>query len=148
MLSSMQDKKGNLWFSAEGVSKYDGKHFTNYSKKNGLLLDEVPGLMEDTEGNIWFGFYGKGVSKFHDNYLTTYTTTEGIADNAIFKMREDTVHHRIWFATNAGLSVFIQNAKTINKNDTILFEIFNYKTGYEIKEFFRLIFHFSLITRG
>ena len=31
--SLLEDKKGNLWFGGSGVSKYDGKSFTHFTKK-------------------------------------------------------------------------------------------------------------------
>jgi ligand-binding sensor domain-containing protein len=56
--SFAEDKEGNLWFGThEGISKYDGKTFTNY-------LGGWSGVQSDAEGNIWVGSHG-GVA-FYD----------------------------------------------------------------------------------
>jgi sugar lactone lactonase YvrE len=55
---AMQDKAGNLWFGTtggEGVFRYDGTTFTNYSEKDGLCNNEVGVILEDKDGYIWFG---------------------------------------------------------------------------------------------
>jgi ligand-binding sensor domain-containing protein/signal transduction histidine kinase len=141
ILSVVEDRKKNMWFSAAGLSRFVGKQFFNYTMKNGLPIEEVPGLMEDKQGNIWLGTYGKGVGKLTGNRLTLYTTTDGLADNAIFSIREDTVHHRIWFGTNSGLSMLKTDARSTQNKDTVSFENFNYRTGFDIKN---SSFNFSL----
>lgn len=54
---SLQDKAGNLWFgtTGNGVFRYDGKLFYNYTVKEGLNSNSVWSILEDKSGNIWFG---------------------------------------------------------------------------------------------
>ncbi|PCJ82015.1 MAG: hypothetical protein COA49_03370 [Bacteroidetes bacterium] len=51
------DKSGNIWFTTlrEGVFKYDGKIFTNFSVKDGLCSNTVNAVVEDDKGIMWFG---------------------------------------------------------------------------------------------
>ncbi len=60
------DSNGEMWFTTtqEGVFKYDGKTFINYSIEDGLCGNEVWAIIEDEEENIWFGT-GKGLCKFN-----------------------------------------------------------------------------------
>lgn len=53
----VQDKAGNLWFgtTGEGVYRFDGKLFTQYTMKDGLSSNSVWSILEDAKGNIWFG---------------------------------------------------------------------------------------------
>jgi len=53
----LQDKNGNLWFgtTGEGVYRYDGKIFTQFTMKDGLLSNCVWTILEDNKGNILFG---------------------------------------------------------------------------------------------
>jgi len=52
----VEDQKGNVWFGTEGgVSKYDGKTFTNFQRKQGLASDGIQCILEDSEGRIWLG---------------------------------------------------------------------------------------------
>src|SRR5271169_4006715 len=52
----LQDKSGNLWFgtTGEGVYRYDGKLFTQFTVKEGLNSNTVYSILEDKIGNIWF----------------------------------------------------------------------------------------------
>jgi ligand-binding sensor domain-containing protein len=63
--SGHMDKKGNLWFSTYGggVSRYDGKSFTNLTNIPGLS-NNVSSICEDKGGNIWFGTYDNGVCRY------------------------------------------------------------------------------------
>src|SRR5688572_22117372 len=53
----LQDKAGNLWFgtTGDGVYKYDGRSFTQFTAKNGLNSNAVNHQWEDTDGKIWIG---------------------------------------------------------------------------------------------
>jgi ligand-binding sensor domain-containing protein len=59
--SIMQDRVGKLWFvTIDGVYTYDGKSFTIFTideAANGFMTnnDKVERILEDKEGNIWFG---------------------------------------------------------------------------------------------
>src|SRR4051812_21850648 len=63
---SLKDKKGRLWFGTmgEGVYRYDGKGFTQFTTSNGLCNNRVYSMLEDRSGNIWFGT-GYGVCKYN-----------------------------------------------------------------------------------
>src|SRR5579871_1684800 len=53
----LQDKAGNLWFGStgEGVYRYDGKGFAQFTVHDGLADNTVWSILEDTMGTIWFG---------------------------------------------------------------------------------------------
>lgn len=55
--SSLEDKAGNLWFgtTGEGLYKYDGESFIQYTLTNGLNSNTVHCILEDAEGKIWIG---------------------------------------------------------------------------------------------
>ena len=56
MHCGLQDRAGNLWFGStgEGVYRYDGRSFVNFTKNDGLCSNCVWGMVEDKTGNIWF----------------------------------------------------------------------------------------------
>lgn len=45
--SIIEDKKGNIWFGADGLWRYDGRTFTKVSQRGAY------GIIEDKKGNIW-----------------------------------------------------------------------------------------------
>jgi ligand-binding sensor domain-containing protein len=53
----LQDKKGNLWFvtTGDGVYRYDGKSFTQFTATNGHIGNIVNCIFEDKDGKIWIG---------------------------------------------------------------------------------------------
>src|SRR5688500_4547172 len=54
---ALQDKSGNVWFgtSDNGLYKYDGKSFSQFTVTNGLNSNDVYCLLEDKDGRIWIG---------------------------------------------------------------------------------------------
>ena len=58
----LQDKAGNLWFgtSENGLYKYDGKSFSQFSETNGQNINNIFSIFEDKDGKIWIGT-GKGL---------------------------------------------------------------------------------------
>lgn len=53
----LQDKEGNLWFgtTGNGLYKYDGKMFKQFTVNDGLSSNSIHSLLEDKEGKIWIG---------------------------------------------------------------------------------------------
>lgn len=84
VVSSCIDKRGNLWFGTwGGVSRYDGKSFTNYTIAQGLANNHVWSIREDKSGNLWFGTFEGGVSRYDGKSFRSYTTAQGLASNNI-----------------------------------------------------------------
>ncbi len=100
---SCTDKLGNLWFgtSGGGVSRYDGKSFTNYSTAQGLAGNEIFCITEDKTGNLWFGTNGTGASRFDGKSFTNFTTSQGLANNKVWSILEDKIGN-LWFGTYQG----------------------------------------------
>ncbi|MBA4140571.1 MAG: hypothetical protein H0X70_08720, partial [Segetibacter sp.] len=101
VISMMQDNAGNIWFGtrASGVSKYDGKSFTNYTKAQGLAGDNIWGIVQDKAGNIWFAAHDGGASRYDGNSFTNYTTDQGLPGNALSAILEDK-NGILWFGTD------------------------------------------------
>lgn len=55
---------------------YDGKTFKNFTTKNGLINDSVKSILEDKNGNIWFGTRGFGLSRYDGKTFTTFSQNE------------------------------------------------------------------------
>jgi ligand-binding sensor domain-containing protein len=122
----LQDKAGNLWFgtTGEGVYRYDGKSFANFTVKDGLSHNFVWCVYEDNSGNIWFGtadgacrYDGntftripisviRGSNSYSQTSATTTITTDSYGNpsevNAVWKIMQDT-RGRFWLGTSHGL---------------------------------------------
>ncbi len=101
----LQDKDGNIWFSNwGGVYRYDGKTFTSFTKKDGLV-GGIAEIVEDTKGNLWFGGdTGGGLSRYDGTSFTRFTTEDGLIHNHIWSILEDKAGN-LWIGTReTGLS--------------------------------------------
>ena len=109
---SFADSKGNLWFGTfvAGLNKYNGKVFTRYTKAHGLISNEITGITEDQEGNIWIAT-SEGVSKFDGSGFTTEYRQSVVYD--ILQDRDGT----LWFATENGLVHFTSKGNTLYTRD-------------------------------
>jgi ligand-binding sensor domain-containing protein len=98
------DPIGNLWCGTgyNGVYMYDGNVWTNYTKEDGLLNNDVNRLSIDSKGNKWF-LSSLGLSKFDGINWTNYTKEQISSDiyalNDLEIANEDTVY----LATDNGL---------------------------------------------
>lgn len=109
----LQDKKGNIWLATwQGIMMYNGKLFTNYTKKDDLIHFHVFSIMEDRSGNLWFGTIRGGLYKYNPSAelkggkaWTLYTTEDGMANDIAGYMMEDRTGN-IWIATDEGVSRF------------------------------------------
>lgn len=72
----LQDKKGDLWFATtgEGVYRYNGKGFVQYTQKDGLSSNTVYCMIEDSNGTIWFGT-DKGASRYDGKSIASVPFT-------------------------------------------------------------------------
>ena len=93
----LQDRAGNIWFSTsgEGVYRYDGKLFTNFTTKDGLSDNDVCAIIEDKTGNILFGTKS-GICKYDGRYFSKYTENVDASKKSISSLLEDSKGN-LWF---------------------------------------------------
>jgi ligand-binding sensor domain-containing protein len=123
----LQDKAGDLWFATtgEGVYRYDGTSFTQYTQKDGLTSNTVYAMIEDASGSIWFGA-DKGISRYDGKSITRVpvagaysgnlfpllqTTGNAAAANEVWSIMQDR-SGTIWFGTTEGL--YCYNGKSFS----------------------------------
>jgi ligand-binding sensor domain-containing protein len=127
--SITEDQKGNFWFGTigEGAYYYNGKTFTHFTTKQGLLNNEVTSICEDIKGNIWFGVSG-GASCYNGNYFRNYI----LDGNAIYEAFTSKTfpesqpvgvqqimlskNGTLWFGTKGALFTFDGDTFTAVKN--------------------------------
>ncbi len=122
----IQDKKGNIWIASwEGIIRYDGTTFTNFTNKDSLRRYHVFCALEDRKGNLWFGTIGGGIYVYDGASFINYTTKEGLVYDGIGCISEDK-SGKIWIGTQEGLSRYDGLAKDIK---SITFKNFTTKDG-------------------
>ncbi len=84
----VQDDSDNLWFgtTGEGVYRYDGESFTQFTVKDGLSNNFIWCIYKDKASNIWFGtsdgvcFYDG--TKFNSISITTTNDSNYFTNNS------------------------------------------------------------------
>jgi ligand-binding sensor domain-containing protein len=140
----LQDKVGNMWFGSagDGIYYYDGKSFTNFTRKDGLCHNDILCCMEDKNGIIWFGtrnglirYTPTGKQPVKSNFKCITISSNAIsnatqeqildtyinADNFVWSILQDK-SGKIWFATDKG--VYIYNPLAGRNDDMLVFTLF------------------------
>jgi ligand-binding sensor domain-containing protein len=96
----LQDRSGFMWFCTnQGVSRFDGKTFRNFSKEDGLPDNEILKLYLDAYGNVWFislkgvpSVYYKGNIQCLDSCKNVYAITEDFSKKSILLLTSELAH--------------------------------------------------------
>ncbi len=100
-----QDRNGYIWVATNaGVSKFDGVHFTNFRKEQGLNENVCTSLLCDAQGNVWVGHQSAGVSIIYPDSIQTITEANGLANNEV-RCIFQAANNSVWIATFGGVSV-------------------------------------------
>lgn len=108
-----QDAKGYLWVATwEGLSRFDGYRFTNYTELDGLGSPIINDITEDRTGNLWVATNGGGVARLNNDArtsqsgarekFTNFRINESLRANRVNAFLFDS-HNNIWCATDGGL---------------------------------------------
>ena len=79
------DRDGSLWVGTigDGLFRIRGTSVEHYGRAEGLSGDDVKGLYEDREGNLWVTTTN-GIDRFREAAVTTFSELEGLGkDQAI-----------------------------------------------------------------
>jgi ligand-binding sensor domain-containing protein/serine phosphatase RsbU (regulator of sigma subunit) len=105
--SVCEDIFGNIWIATDedGVFKYNGERFINYTVENGLLSNYCYGLEADKNNSIWVA-HSNGLSELKPNYkkFTPYTDKRDL----LFCENNFNAAHKcpagsLWFGTSKGI---------------------------------------------
>ena len=90
-----EDSEGYLWFATwdNGVSRFDGDEFQNFTKQDGLIDDRTYFVAQDSQNRLWFGT-ANGVC-WYDGAKFHHLKDDGIADRDVQCIYEDN-EGRIW----------------------------------------------------
>ena len=91
-----EDSEGCIWFATwdNGVSRFDGNEFQNFTKQDGLIDDRTYFVTQDSQNRLWFGTEN-GVC-WYDGTNFHHLKDDGIADRDVRCIYEDN-ESRIWF---------------------------------------------------
>lgn len=107
VLCILEDHEGNMWLgtNGDGISKYNGDHFSHFTEDEGLASNKITGVQQDGIGNFWVVSDGGGLCKVDfNNHLkpevTIYNETNGLPSNYITSVSVGQRDNRkIWMST-------------------------------------------------
>lgn len=131
----LEDSKGRLWIGNNGIGVLlkEKETIVNFSESKNLIhptslnretskrgdkslpgtLEHVFTIVEDRNGNIWFGDRDAGVWKYDSNTMTNYTMNDGLTNDFAQSIFEDK-NGELWFGMADG-NIFKFNGKTFEK---------------------------------
>lgn len=126
-----QTKQGFLWIgTAEGLCRYDGKTFVNYTTADSLTDNFVNTTFLDSKNRLWIGHYQGGITLF-DNVNFKKIKNTKLLDSRINKIYESK-DHTIWICTQNNDLLYIDSTLQIKKssfNSGILWDIIETSNG-------------------
>lgn len=105
-----QDTYGNLWIGTYGgLSRYDGRTFTNYTTRNGLLSNLIRALAVDNKGNVWVSS-PEGLSRFDGTTFQHFQQAEVVQRGLTVTQQIQVVRDTVWWRMQGDL-FFIAGGK-------------------------------------
>lgn len=101
-----QDRSGYLWAATDGgLSRFDGKHFTNYEKtRDGITLGIILSFAQTADGRIWVGGNGNGLFEFDGKEFIHHKVGEAPGSNLVTALCE-TEPNVLFIGTEKGMFV-------------------------------------------
>ncbi|THU39459.1 histidine kinase [Niastella caeni] len=107
-----KDKDGFLWFGTEGgLSRFDGTHFKNFTREDGLPDNEVIKLFVDSKGRVWMAPFKKTICYYYKGKIYT-------PDNDPVLQRIRVSDFVIQFAEDKAGNMLLMESKKLQLVDT------------------------------
>ncbi|ELR73297.1 hypothetical protein C900_04149 [Fulvivirga imtechensis AK7] len=113
LLRIHKSEKGYIWLSSfDGVIKFDGIQFTNYTRANdNIPSNAISQIEEDSNNKLWISTYGDGIMSYQNGEFIS-ENDENMKNQSIQTMVID--NDRIWIGTR-GNGLYYHTGKEINK---------------------------------
>ena len=113
------DSSGYIWIgTANGLSRFDGRRFTNFFHRPGDSLsighNFISDILCDRNGNIWL-LHALGISMFHakTHQFSNYPITPDFKNyQGNFSVMEDDGSGQLWVGNQYGIAIFNKFSKT------------------------------------
>jgi len=93
----LEDRRGVVWLGlGEGVGQWDGRTFTRLNHDG-----EGKYLVEDRQGQVWWGAYARGVRCWNQGEIRRYDTAHGLSNDQAVPLAVDGAG-QVWVGTQGG----------------------------------------------
>ncbi|CAN5207126.1 hypothetical protein BH09BAC1_BH09BAC1_03710 [soil metagenome] len=104
--SVFQDSRGDMWFATngDGVARQHNNTLTYFTPKEGYGDMMARDIVEDHEGNLWFGT-NEGVTRYDGTAFTNFTPNDGLPHPHVWSLLVDK-KGTLWVGTEGGVCRF------------------------------------------
>lgn len=104
ILAAAVDHENVKWFGTwgAGLSRFDGRRWTNFTVRNGLPGNFISDILVDREGTVWVATDG-GIGFYENHQWRKLTQQDGLLDDRVFTANTDE-SGTLWFGTLIGIS--------------------------------------------
>ncbi len=103
-----QDKDGFLWFGTEtGLSRFDGTHFKNFTREDGLPDNDIIQLFADSKGRVW-------LAPFHNSICYYYKGKIFNSENDALLKKLTINEHVLRFAEDREGNILLQEISRLH----------------------------------
>ncbi|GAB4005447.1 hypothetical protein GCM10028808_05260 [Spirosoma migulaei] len=108
ILALYQDKQSRLWIGTYGLRLFDGKRWTDLSKKTNTENVFIQSIKADAAGAIWVGTIGKGIRKIRVDdkgaivSVETISMRQGLQNDSVLDMEFDN-EGQLWVGSFGGI---------------------------------------------
>jgi len=104
------DPQDRVWAGTwgGGVSRYDGKGWSNLTSADGLAGNIVYAIAQDRTGAMWFGT-DRGVSRYDGKQWQTLRREDGLVDNNVYALAVGP-QGEVWVGTKGGVARVVRTA--------------------------------------
>jgi ligand-binding sensor domain-containing protein len=104
------DHQGNLWVSKRIETRAEASGWiecwhrgavTRYDRRNGLTFHDFRAIVQDIQGDLWFGSNGAGLFRLHDGKFAQWTHKNGLAHDQVWSLYAD-ADGALWVGTFGG----------------------------------------------
>ncbi len=100
-----QDHNGYLWIGGYGgLSRFDGKVFTNFNRRSGLIDHNVNAICQDDSNFIYVGT-NKGMSVYDGRGFSNFPNKEGLMNHHVTAFCKG-YHNKVYVGTTKGLFMY------------------------------------------
>jgi ligand-binding sensor domain-containing protein len=110
-----QDKQGYLWFATDnGVSRFDGKRFKNFTTEDGLTDNDVIYIASDSKGRIWMAPFNKSICYYYEGKIYSSENDSALKNTSFSSwvvMSGENEKGEVYLATTEGIFLYTNSGE-------------------------------------